>query len=492
MTFTLILSSLPVILALMGASDTFVLARRPPAPTAPLPPDLATMMVEVRLALCEPLLSIGALLVAIIAGLPAGAAQAVALGSLVWIVGLPWRGRPLQDPAMRAVRSRLLWLNFARWATLLAPAAILPAIWAPLAVVGAVLMWRTTIWGKDLLTNVLVLPPPPRARPASLVVSAPRVAPPQPITLSPEEALLRSLPPGPELPCVSCGTVIPLNVAVCEQCGLLFASRVPAALRPLADSGYHVLRPLGAGGMSAVYLAYDRTAASWCSVKTVVSVDAQGDVVWRRQASESLAREASVLVELEHPHIVRVINWLDDAAAPALVLDLVPGVSLDQYLHDRGGAPLAVADVLALGRALTGVLGYLAAQEQPVAHSDIKPGNILVGRDLARPTLVDFGAAARLPAGGTMLAPHSAFGTPGYAAPEQYRGEVGVASDIYGLGATLYHLLTGDDPAQHPTQFPALVAVPPTLQELLAAALSPDPLRRPTAAEFGAGLDLRT
>lgn len=476
-------TSLPLLIALMGAVDAFVLGRSTSFSSTPVPREIAALVVELRLALCEPLLSTAALL-ALLAGSPFTGGQpavVVTLGALVWIVGLPLRGQPLQDPALRAARATLLRLSLARWATLIAPAAFLPVTWPWLSFVGAALVWRTVTWAKHQLTVVLV-PPQPRRRPTEAPLTL-TLTPPPPPEPSPLERLLQSAPPGPALACTSCGAETPITESACPSCGLLFASRVPDTLVSLADVGYHVVRPLGAGGMSAVYLAYDRSAHDWCCVKTIVSVDPEGDTVWRGQAAASLAREAHILVELKHPSVSHIRDWLDDPQRPCLVLELVPGASLEQRLGEHRLLPLPVGVVCDWGCTLAELLAHFAELGQPIVHGDIKPGNLLLDAVTSQPILVDFGSAARLEVSSGTVQAHDTYGTPGYAAPEQYRGQIALASDVYGLGATLYHLLTGDDPTTHPLQFTQLDALPTGLHVLLSAMLQTDPEARPSAGE---------
>lgn len=505
------LSALPFIVALMGAFDAFALTRTP-LPPVDLPSDAAALAVELRLALAEPFFSTAALLLLLLVGQSQGgpAPTAIALGALAWIIGVPLRCGRIADPILRAVRYRLLRLSLGRWLTLVAPAAFLPQFVWLLSCLGAVLVWQSVRLGQQQLAStprrslrppVAATRPLPPAAPApaagQVLAGAPFAAPrprrgPSPAAAparpSPAELLLRNGPPAPPLPCPCCGALAPLRELVCPECGLLFASQVPAALAPIARYGYHVVRPLGVGGMSSVYLAYDEASKGWCCVKSVVGVDHTGDTVWRAEAAASLAREASVLVELEHPRVSRLLDWLDDPRLPCMVLGLVAGPSLEQRLVAAGSAGLPVAEVCGWGAVLAEVLAYLAAREQPVAHGDIKPGNVILTGAPALPTLVDFGSAAVLRAGGPGLEYHMNYGTPGYAAPEQYRGQLGPASDVYGLGATLYHLLTGDDPAQHPLQFPRLPALGAELRALLEEMLEVEPGLRPRPAPLAARL----
>jgi serine/threonine protein kinase len=133
------------------------------------------------------------------------------------------------------------------------------------------------------------------------------------------------------------------------------------------------------------------------------------------------------------------------------------------------------------------VLEYLARLPQPLIHHDIKPANLIVRPDDGQLVLVDFGSAV-LPESRSGSVRLDSYGTPGYAAPEQYNGSSSPASDIYGLGATLYHLLTDDDPCEHPLSFPRLDTLPPAVADALRPTLERDPAARPDARRFRAAL----
>lgn len=464
---------LALIVAGMGAVDAIQLGSG--RGHAGVGPEAAALSRRARAALVEPLLSILLAVPAALIGLPGLGALLVlvSLGLLcATLAPLNWLG--LSDPDLRAARDRLVHASLMRWLLLILPLLAGPSPLALLTILGAGLSWHTTASGARLLNHRRMLPPPPRA---PIITALAPPAPPEPA----EEPL--APPPIAALPCPACGAEAALDGRFCPGCGLLFASRVPAALGALEAFGYRALRPLGAGGMSAVYLAYEPAAEAWRCVKTIVSVDAGGDVIWRRDAAESLAREAAILAELDHPQVARLRDYLDDPDRPCVVLDFVPGISLEQRLAGGRRRPTARA-ALAWGCDVAGVLASLAGRAAPIAHGDIKPANLLHLGPRRRLTVVDFGSAAQLSPAGPALQAHAALGTPGYAAPEQYRGLIGAASDVYGLGATLYHLLTGDDPSHHPTQFPALAALPDGLRTALAPTLSPDPALRPGARQL--------
>jgi serine/threonine protein kinase len=239
--------------------------------------------------------------------------------------------------------------------------------------------------------------------------------------------------------------------------------------------------------MSSVYLAHDQAEDQFCVIKTLVSVDAQRDPDWSREAAACLRREADLLGQVEHPRIARLLDRVSVDQGEFLLLEYIAGRTLEQRLTRVGpngvvipGAALPLEEALAYAASVAATLDYLATLPQPLLHLDIKPANLILPPDQNEPILVDFGGAMLWQQTGatTRLA---GYGTPGYAAPEQYQGQASPQSDVYGLGATLYHLLTDDDPTAHPLDFPALATLPPDIATLLASALAHDPAARPTA-----------
>ncbi len=240
---------------------------------------------------------------------------------------------------------------------------------------------------------------------------------------------------------------------------------------------YQVVQPLGEGGMKAVYLAEDlRFAARRCAL--AVMVDNFTSEEARRQAVLSFQREADVLAQLDHPAIPRVSDRFSEQDHHYFVMDYVAGQTLEAALAAAGGR-LGPAQVINLGLQLCDALDYLHSRIPPVVYRDLKPANIILTPE-GRVKLVDFGIARHFTSQGTTI------GTIGYAAPEQYQGQCEPRSDIYALAATLYHLLSGRDPARFPFDFPRLSAVlpgcAPQLEQLLGEALKREPDQRPPSA----------
>jgi serine/threonine protein kinase len=191
-----------------------------------------------------------------------------------------------------------------------------------------------------------------------------------------------------------------------------------------------------------------------------------------------------------------MLDWFNEGAGDFLVLDYVAGPTLEQRLTRASaqggliaGAALPPREALAYGASVAETLSYLADLPQPVIHCDIKPANLIVPPGAREPVLVDFGGAVRAATtSGQPTVQLDRYGTPGYAAPEQYADAASPKSDIYGLAATLYHLLTDDDPSAHPLTFPALGTLPAEVAAVLAPALERDPDARPDAPQLGTEL----
>ncbi len=208
---------------------------------------------------------------------------------------------------------------------------------------------------------------------------------------------------------------------------------------------YMVLGGLGAGGFSSVYRARDLRFPSvtrLCAIKEMVIGTADPEM--RELTIKSFEREASMLAMLNHPAIPDIFDYFTDGNRSYLVLEFVPGQNLQQWL-DETDEYLDEPKALDWALQVCDALAYLHSQKpQPIVFRDLKPSNIMLD-PYNHIRLIDFGIAKLFEANedkGTMI------GTAGYTPPEQYRGEATPAADVYGLGATLHHLLTRQDPRQ--------------------------------------------
>lgn len=267
-------------------------------------------------------------------------------------------------------------------------------------------------------------------------------------------------------------------------------------MAPVSIAGYRIEGLLGTGGMSRVYRARQLSVDRAVALK-VFSVDSVGGP----QGALRLRREAKLLGRLDHPNIVRCIDYGDDRDVFFLALELVDGESLKQRL-DRAG-PLIDRDAVRI--ALAVARGLMHAHEKSVVHRDVKPGNVLIAKD-GRVKLTDFGLA-RAPEDLEITQAGTALGTPQYLSPEQARNPrgAGVESDVYSLGATLYHMLTGVPPHRGDTLAECLSSIlfdrvpppesrvdslDPALSRIVAHAMARDRTRRyRSAREFAIDLE---
>ncbi len=221
---------------------------------------------------------------------------------------------------------------------------------------------------------------------------------------------------------------------------------------------YKIIAPVGQGGMGAVYRAEDlRLEGRICAVKEVrPDPDATPEAL--TQAQEQFHREASVLARLDHPNLPKVSDVFVERRREYLVMDFVSGWDLRQLVEEkrRVGEFLSEDRVLKWADQLCDALEYLHSQDPPILHRDIKPANIkLAPSGLIK--LVDFGLV-KLMAGddSSTVTVLQGRGTVAYTPLEQYGGDTGhtdVRSDIYSLGATLYHLLSNQPPADAKQRF---------------------------------------
>ncbi len=260
---------------------------------------------------------------------------------------------------------------------------------------------------------------------------------------------------------------------------------------------YRILEPLGKGGMGALYLAADTAAFDRkCVIKELIDYYNPADLEETRQAQARFETEARLLAELNHPGIPRIYTYFSEAGRHYIVMEYVEGDIVEQGVThvDAAGRtvparPLPQEVVIRHAIRVCRVLEYLADRPTPVIHHDIKPANLIVERTSGDVRLVDFGTAKihtrRLLPGEQP----SLFGTQGYAAPEQYQGNSDPRSDVYSLAAVVYHLLTDDDPGDHPFQFPQMDTLAAALTDVLGRALRLEANRRSTAFEFRQGLE---
>lgn len=213
----------------------------------------------------------------------------------------------------------------------------------------------------------------------------------------------------------------------------------------VVEGKYKILNKVGQGGMSVVYLAMNERANKQWAIKEVRK-DGEQDYEVVRQG---LAVETDMLKKLQHDNLPEIIDVIDNEETFLIVMDYIEGNPLSKTLKEFGAQPQE--DVIRWAKQLCDVLGYLHAQKPPIIYRDMKPSNVMLKPD-GKIMLIDFGAAREFK--GSSIEDTNCLGTRGYAAPEQYggRGQTDARTDIYCLGATMYHLVTGHNPGEPPYQ----------------------------------------
>lgn len=204
------------------------------------------------------------------------------------------------------------------------------------------------------------------------------------------------------------------------------------------DGKYEILTEIGRGGMSTVYLAMDKHLNKQWAVKEIRK---KGDGKNDKIVVNSLLAEANLMKRLDHPSLPRIVDIIDNGITIYVVMDYIEGRSLDGILKEYGAQPEEM--VIGWAKQLCDALSYLHTQKPPIIYRDMKPANIMLKPE-GNIKIIDFGIAREYKE--KNLADTTVLGTPGYAPPEQYTGQTDPRSDIYALGMTMHHLLTGVDP----------------------------------------------
>lgn len=209
------------------------------------------------------------------------------------------------------------------------------------------------------------------------------------------------------------------------------------------DGKYKILNVVGKGGMSVVYLAMNERANKQWAIKEVRKDGMQSFEV----VKQNLVAETDLLKKLNHPHLPSIIDVIDCDDTFLIVMDYIEGNPLSKALETSGAQNQD--DVIEWAKQLCDVLGYLHSRKPPIIYRDMKPSNVMLKPD-GNVMLIDFGTAREFKS--TSVADTTCLGTQGYAAPEQFggHGQTDARTDIYCLGATMYHLVTGHNPATPP------------------------------------------
>src|SRR3989440_647318 len=290
--------------------------------------------------------------------------------------------------------------------------------------------------------------------------------------------------------CATCGTDNPPQAAFCFACGKPLQASVvkPNSYTGLLVSNsllhgrYCIISQVGKGGFGAVYKAEDILLGN--RLVAIKEMSQSGlspqEVV---TATDAFKREALLLASLSHPGLPHIYDQFFENGHWYLVMDFIEGETLDEHLCKATARRLLVEEVLDIGIKLCTVLDYLHTRQLPIIFRDLKPANIMLTPD-RQVYLIDFDIARHFKPGQTRDT--IAFGSPGYAPPEQYgKTQTTPRADIYSLGATLHQMLTNRDPSDMPFRFAPIHLSPqlaPTgLDRLIMQMLDLDESRRPAS-----------
>ncbi|MEQ8188319.1 MAG: bifunctional serine/threonine-protein kinase/formylglycine-generating enzyme family protein [Candidatus Eremiobacterota bacterium] len=238
--------------------------------------------------------------------------------------------------------------------------------------------------------------------------------------------------------CNNCNISNKDEALYCNKCGIRL-SEITLTEGKILDKRYEILELIKTGGMGAVYKARDERLTQICAVKELLSSSIDDG----EYAVKRFHEEAKILASLRHSNLPRVIDHFTEHGKYYLVMDFIDGQDLETILKSNKDG-LNEDKVIEYTKQLLDVLIYLHSQNPPVVYRDLKPSNIMVQTSDGRIILIDFGIARTVRPGS--LTQKTGIGTEGYIAPEQYTGKPEPASDIYSLGATIHHLVTGQKP----------------------------------------------
>ncbi|HEX7735879.1 MAG TPA: serine/threonine-protein kinase [Ktedonobacteraceae bacterium] len=253
--------------------------------------------------------------------------------------------------------------------------------------------------------------------------------------------------------CPHCGAANAVESQTCFSCQRPFAGPEETARGIVLQGRYQLLTQVGSGGFGGVYRSVDTADAG--RVVAVKQITLRGlstqEVI---EATDGFNREVSLLSKLRHPNLPAIHDTFTDPEHWYVVMDFIEGETLETYLKSKPRASLSLKETLEIGLQLCSVLNYLHTREPAIIFRDLKPSNVM-RTPRGRIYLIDFGIARLFSPGKTRDT--MPFGSPGYAAPEQYgRAQTTPQADLYSLGALLHCLLTGHDPADSPFRFAPL------------------------------------
>lgn len=224
----------------------------------------------------------------------------------------------------------------------------------------------------------------------------------------------------------------------------------------LVDGKYKILNRIGSGGMSVVYMAINEKANKTWAIKEI----RKDGILDFEAVKQGLIVEIDMLKRLNHVYLPSIIDVIEDENTFLIVMDYIEGNPLSGKLKEEGAMPQEL--VIEWAKQLCDVLAYLHSREPGIIYRDMKPSNVMLKPD-GNITLIDFGTAREFKE--RNLADTTCLGTVGYAAPEQFggMGQTDARTDIYCLGATLYHIITGCNPSEPPYEIRSICEINPKL-----------------------------
>ena len=245
--------------------------------------------------------------------------------------------------------------------------------------------------------------------------------------------------------CIKCDFTNERLTKICAKCGSSLEGApvdTYCGKEVIVGQRYRMISPLKVGGMAGVYVAKDTRLNSICAIKELHMQNFAD--TGKEYSIQNFKAEAELLANLRHPSLPRVIDYFYENSKYYLVMDYIYGDDLSIILEREGIPWLPEKVVLNWAIELCDVLVYLHNQSPPIIYRDLKPSNIMLKLQDKKVMLIDFGLAQMVYT--RPLGQEVAFGTAGYAPPEQYAGREEPRSDIYSLGATIHHLITGTAP----------------------------------------------
>lgn len=236
---------------------------------------------------------------------------------------------------------------------------------------------------------------------------------------------------------------------------------------------YEILKLVGRGGMSKVWLATDRHINKQWAVKEINKTTNE----YKKTVDESRTlREIEIMKRLDHPSLPRIVDIIDKPDSLCIIMDYIEGDSLHDILQTRGVPKQETVVSWVLD--ICDTLSYLHSFDPPIIYRDMKPANVMLTRD-QRIKVIDFGIAKDYKAGYEDTQP---LGTRGYASPEHFSQHTDVRSDVYTVGTTMYQLLTGKDPSKPPYYMLPIREIDPSLssglEKIIQKATEKDPSKR--------------